>query len=180
MRTKYAYCLMDLTALSLSIGQMIVLTNIFVRYKQFDLDIILKVTAANYHLNVANWKCSTDLPKASNQSVLGVLLFASIGSTNMGWPRSLWPTCRSPEVKMSLIGIHVNMVISSWQFYMARLSESIYIVDTLGEWLLPIFKLGYSDLLCGFYQAKFTFPMYSNGNKICLSFNVFWQQCLFQ
>jgi len=40
-------------------------------------------------------------------------------------------------------------------------------VDTLGEWLLPILELGHSDLICGFYRAKFTFPMYFNGNKIC-------------
>jgi len=53
-------------------------------------------------------------------------------------------------------------------------------VDTLGEWLLPILELGHSDLLCGFYRAKFTFAMYFNGNKICLSYSDFWQQCPFQ
>ena len=46
-------------------------------------------------------------------------------------------------------------------------------VDTLGDWLLPILELGHSDLLCGFYRAKFTFQMYFNGNKICLSLNGF-------
>jgi len=41
-------------------------------------------------------------------------------------------------------------------------------VDTLGDWLLAILELGHSDLLSGFYRAKFTFPMSFNGNKICL------------
>ena len=63
---------------------MIVLTMTFVPYEQFDFDIILKVTAATYYLNLADLNGGTNLPKASNQSVLGVLLFASVGSTNMG------------------------------------------------------------------------------------------------
>jgi len=41
-------------------------------------------------------------------------------------------------------------------------------VDNLGEWLLPILELGHSALICGFCRAKFTFPMYFNGNKIHL------------
>ena len=71
---------------------MIVLTNTFLPYEQFDLDIILKITAATYYLNFADLNCGTNLPKASNQAVLGELLFDFIGSTNMGWPMS-------PEVK---------------------------------------------------------------------------------
>ena len=62
---------------------MIVLTNSFVPYDQFDLDIILKVTAATYYRNLADLNCGTNPSKASNQAVLGVLLFASIGFTNM-------------------------------------------------------------------------------------------------
>ena len=73
---------------------MIVLTKTFVPYKQFDLDIILKVTAAIYDLNLV------DLCGNSNiQAVFIVFLFAFVGSTNMYEPRSLWPTRRSPEVK---------------------------------------------------------------------------------
>ena len=72
-----------------SIHQMFVLTNTFVPYGQFDLDIILKVTAAIYILNLADLNGGTYLPQAGYQAVLGVLLFASVGSTNMDWPRSL-------------------------------------------------------------------------------------------
>jgi len=53
-------------------------------------------------------------------------------------------------------------------------------IDTLGDWLLPIIELGHCDLLSGFYRSKFTFAMYSNGKKICLPFNGFWQQHPFQ
>ena len=63
---------------------MIVLTKAFVPYEQFDLDSILKVTAAIYNLNLSDLNCRTNLPQASNQAVLAVLLFASVGSTNMG------------------------------------------------------------------------------------------------
>ena len=46
--------------------------------------VIVKVTAAILNLNLTDLNCSTNLPKASNQAVWGVLLFASEGSTNMG------------------------------------------------------------------------------------------------
>ena len=68
---------------------MIVLTKTFVPYEQFDLDIILKVTAAIFDMNLADLNCCTYLPQASNQAVFNVLLFASVGSTNMYGPRSL-------------------------------------------------------------------------------------------
>jgi len=45
-------------------------------------------------------------------------------------------------------------------------------VDSLVECLLPILELSHSNLFCGFYRSKFTFPM---GKKKCLPFNVFWQ-----
>ena len=63
---------------------MIVLTKTFVPYEQFDLDIILKVTAAIDNLNLADMNCGTNRPKACHQAVLGVLLFASVGSITMG------------------------------------------------------------------------------------------------
>ena len=56
----------------------------FIPYEQFDLYIILKVTYAIHNLNFADRNCSTNLLQGSNQAVLGVLLFGSIGSTNMG------------------------------------------------------------------------------------------------
>ena len=56
---------------------MIVLTMTFVPYEQFDLYIILKVTAALYILNLADLIGGTNLPQASYQTVLGVLMFAS-------------------------------------------------------------------------------------------------------
>ena len=66
---------------SFSICQMFVLSKTFIPYEQFDLDFILKVTAAIYILTLADSNGSTKLLQASNQAVLGVLLFAS---TNMG------------------------------------------------------------------------------------------------
>ena len=74
-----------LTTRSFLICQLFLLTKIYITYEQFDLDIILKVTAAIYILNLADWNSGTNPPQACNQVVLGVLLFASIGSTNMGW-----------------------------------------------------------------------------------------------
>ena len=41
------------------------LTKTIVPYEQFDLDIILNVTAAIYNLNFADLNCSTNLPQAS-------------------------------------------------------------------------------------------------------------------
>jgi len=49
-----------------------------------------------------------------------------------------------------------------------RYRVAILYVDTLGNYLSPILEHGNSDLLCGFYRAKFTFPKYFNGVKICL------------
>ena len=74
-----------------SVCQMIVQTKTFIHvpYKQFDLDIILKVTAAIDDLNLEDLNCGTNLPKACHQTILGVLLFVSVGSTNMGGSRSL-------------------------------------------------------------------------------------------
>ena len=71
--------------------QMIVLTKTFIPYEQFDLDIILKVTAAIFNMDFADLNWGTNFPQASYQAVLGVLLFAYVGSTNMRGPRSLWP-----------------------------------------------------------------------------------------
>ena len=89
MGTKYVYYLMAFDKSVLSICQQIVLSKTFVPFEQFDLDIILKVTEAIYILNLADLYCGTNSLQASNKAVLGVLLFASIGSTNMGLPRLL-------------------------------------------------------------------------------------------
>ena len=35
----------------------------FVPYDQFDLDILLKVTAAIYNLNLGDFNCDTNLPQ---------------------------------------------------------------------------------------------------------------------
>ena len=59
-------------------------TKTFVPYEQYDLDIILNVPTAIYNLNLADLNCSTILPQASNQAVLGVFLVATVGSINMG------------------------------------------------------------------------------------------------
>ena len=75
--------------MSITIGQLIVLTKTFVPYEQFDHDIILKVKAAINNLNLADLNCGTNRLEASYQAVLGVLLFVSVGSTNMSGPRSL-------------------------------------------------------------------------------------------
>ena len=63
---------------------MIVLTKTFVPYQQFDLNTILNVTAAIDNLNLVDSNCGIYLPQASNEAVLGVLMFSSVGSTNMG------------------------------------------------------------------------------------------------
>ena len=73
-----------LTATAFSISQTIVLSKTFIPYEQFDLAIILKVTATIYILNLADLSGGTNPLQASNQAVLGVLLFAPIGSTNIG------------------------------------------------------------------------------------------------
>ena len=51
-------------------------TSRSVPYNQFDLDIILKVTAAISNMDLAELNWGTDLPQGSYQTVLGVLLFA--------------------------------------------------------------------------------------------------------
>ena len=63
---------------------MIVLTKTFVPYQQFDLNTILNVTAAIDNLNLVDSNCGIYLPQAGNEAVLGVLMFSSVGSTNMG------------------------------------------------------------------------------------------------
>ena len=73
-----------LSTVSFSIDQKSALTKAFIPNEQFDRDLILKVTLATYYLDFASLNCGTNLPKANNQPVLGVLLFASIRSTNMG------------------------------------------------------------------------------------------------
>ena len=73
-----------LTTIFFSICQIFVFTKTIVPYDQFDLDIILKVTAAVYILNLAVLNGGTNSLQACNHAVLGILLFASTGSTNMG------------------------------------------------------------------------------------------------
>ena len=65
---------MVLTTISFSTCQIIDHTKTFVPYEQFDLAIILMLTA----LNLADLNSGTNPPQASNQAVLGVLLFASV------------------------------------------------------------------------------------------------------
>ena len=50
----------------LSMCQMILLTMTYVPYEQFDLDIILKVTAAIYNLNLADLHYGTNIPQENN------------------------------------------------------------------------------------------------------------------
>ena len=101
-----------LTTRSFSIYQMFVLTKTFVPSELFDLDIILKVTAATYFFNLAHMNGGTYPTQASYQAVLGVLLFASVSLptwTDLGHCDLQW---RSPEVTTSPIGIYVNIPIS--------------------------------------------------------------------
>ena len=63
--------------------QMFVLTKTFVPYEQYDLNKILKVTAAIYNLNLADLNSSTNPPQACYQAVLGALMFATVGSTKI-------------------------------------------------------------------------------------------------
>ena len=72
-----------------SICQTFVLAKTIIPYEQFGLDIIIKVTANIYILNFGDLNSGTNPPQACNQAVLCVLLFASIGSTNMDGFRSL-------------------------------------------------------------------------------------------
>ena len=64
---------------SFSIFQMIVLAKTLILYEQFDLDTILKVTAAIFNMDLADLNWGTNLPQAGYQAVLGVLLFAYVG-----------------------------------------------------------------------------------------------------
>jgi len=75
------------------------------------------------------------------------------------------PVVRRPSVLMSfrpsvLLSVNFGDTNLDGKTYRVQM----WSVDTLREWLLPILELGHSDLLCGFYRAKFTFPMYFNGN----------------
>ena len=54
--------------------QLIVLTKNLVPYEQFNHDIIFKVTATIYNPKFEDSNCGTNLPGASNQAVLGVLM----------------------------------------------------------------------------------------------------------
>ena len=51
-------------------------------------------------------------------------------------------------------------------------------IDTLGDWLLPILELGHSDLLFGFYRAKFSFLMYTMKGHSGISVSRSQQQLL--
>ena len=85
---------------------MFVFTKTFIPYGQFDLDIILKVTAAIIILNLAHMNGSTNPWQASYQATLDVLLFASVWSNQLGHcdihTRGQNVSYKSP------IGIHVN------------------------------------------------------------------------
>ena len=59
---------------------------------------------------------------------------------------------------------------------LTRLRVHMWSVDTLSDWFLSNIKLGRRDLVRVFYRAKFTFPMYSNWNKICLKLDGFLLQ----
>jgi len=61
----------------------------FKPYQPFDLDPFLKVTAAICILTLPNLNLGTNLLEAGNHNISGVLLFASLGSTNMHGFRSL-------------------------------------------------------------------------------------------
>ena len=87
-----------------------------------------------------------------------------------------WPVVRHPSVPPSLL-LSVNFGGTNRWLELG----SPYVVHRHLGWLaLPNLDLGHSDLLCGFYRPKFTFLMYFNGKKICLSLDGFWQQDLFQ
>jgi len=55
---------------------------------------------------------------------------------------------------------------------------TIWTVDNLGDHLSLILELGHRDLLGSYFRAKFTFPMYFNGNKIC-NLKAFYNKILF-
>ena len=114
--------------------QLIVLTKTFVPFEQFDLDIILKVTTAGFNLDLADLKWGTYLFQASYQTVLGVLLFAYVGTTNMHGPRSSWPSIRSPEVKTSPLRILVNRSLAQ---EISRFKDllSLYVIHRRHGWL---------------------------------------------
>ena len=64
---------------------MVVLSKTFVPYDQFDLDIILKVTAAIFYLNLADLNYHTYQAQSSYQAVFNVLLCASVGAYQHVW-----------------------------------------------------------------------------------------------
>ena len=80
---NYTYHLMPFDNSVLFNWPMIVLTNSYLPYEQFDIDFILKVTKATYYVNLADLNFGTNLPQASIQANLGVLLFASVGPANI-------------------------------------------------------------------------------------------------
>ena len=53
---------------------------------------------------------------------------------------------------------------------MARLIVPTWSIDTLGNWLLLIIKLGHSNLLCGIYRTKLTFPLYKGQYDLQVGF----------
>ena len=84
---------------------------------------------------------------------------------------SVRPSDRPSVCKHLSVNWWTNLDGKTYKFHM-------WSEDTLGDWLLPIIELGHSDLLCEFFRAKFTFPMYSNSIKICLYLNGFWPNIL--
>ena len=165
-----------LTTTSFSIFQFIVLTKTL-PYEQFELDISLKVMAAIFNMDLADLNGGTHLPQACYQAVLGVLFFAYVGSTNIhlvtSYILSSWPSGRSPEVKMSPIGKHVNLVISSKNVALRTYRVCMWYVDNMGGCHLLNIKLGHNGLVYWCYRAKFTFPMYSNEQDVLITWWLF-------
>jgi len=61
-----------------------------------------------------------------------------------------------------------------------RYKFALFYVDTLGDYLSPILELGQGDLLCGFYRAKFTFPIVFQWEQDLIIIKGFLQQDPFQ
>jgi len=139
----------------------------FIPYQPFDLDSFLKVTAAFWKLTLSNFNWGTNLLEASNYNFSGALLLTYLRSTSMHGLRSVWPTLRSQEVKIPPIGIHVFRVF--FQIFPFLHQVQSWFLGQLRAFSDPhttCHKLGQCDLYIQFYRPKFTFPMYSNGNKI--------------
>jgi len=151
-----------------SICQMNLPDMTFVPYEPFDLDPFLKVTAAICKLTLPNLNCGTNLLGAGNHNVSAVLLFASLGSTNMHGFRSLWPQLRSQEVKIPPIGLHVFRVF--FQIFPFLHQVQSWFLGQLRAFSDPhttCHKLGQCDLYIQFYRPKFT-SMYSSRKTISL------------